>query len=211
MKARGAGHYKFINEIMYTLYSKDLYSVEEANKPAIIETEFTMKYIINYIVSILKKYTKFRENGDVNLREYLDNVFIKNVDVWGFITTYFPILELLFNNYDKLNEDELKLFEILKEIFVNYLYLTADKPIDRELLFNDLNKFGDTLSRIQNNQTNKNNKTNNKLAKSTTTMMPKNVASGIKTRKHKKHISKISFKRKPKQRRFKQPILLNKK
>ena len=25
MKARGAGHYKFINEIMYTLYSKDLF------------------------------------------------------------------------------------------------------------------------------------------------------------------------------------------
>lgn len=70
-----------------------------------------MPYIVNYIMSVVQKYTTFRDNGKLNLREYLDKVFIKNVDVWGFITVYFPVLELLHNNYNRLNRTELFLLE----------------------------------------------------------------------------------------------------
>ena len=37
MKERGSGHYKFINEIMYMLYSHTLTSVLDKNKPELIE------------------------------------------------------------------------------------------------------------------------------------------------------------------------------
>ena len=76
-KKRGAGHYKFINEIFYLLYSNSLTSVAEENKPKVIETEFAMSTIIDYITYILVKFTKFKSDGKLNLREYLDNVFIK--------------------------------------------------------------------------------------------------------------------------------------
>lgn len=207
MKERGAGHYKFINEIMYILYSKSLTNINEKLKPDVIETEFTMHYIVHYILNILKNYTKFRKDGTLNLRDYLDNVFIKNVDVWGFINVYFPILELLYNNYDKLNSDEMELFEILSEIFTNYLYLNADTPINKDLLINQLNEIGDLIYKIRFDKI----KTHETTSKSSqvskkTSMKAKDKASGIKTRKN-RH-SGISFKRRPKQKRFKNPIFL---
>jgi len=107
MKERGAGHYKFINEIMFTLFSYSLTSISPGSKPQVIETQITMDFIVNYIVDILIHFTKFRENGSLNLRDYLDNVFIKIVDIWGFITVYYPIIELLSNNYSKLTHQEL--------------------------------------------------------------------------------------------------------
>ena len=61
-KKRGAGHYKFINEIFYLLYSNSLTSVAEENKPKVIETEFAMSTIIDYITYILVKFTKFKKN-----------------------------------------------------------------------------------------------------------------------------------------------------
>jgi serine/threonine protein kinase len=207
MKERGAGHYKFINEIMYILCSKSLTSINEKQKPDVIETEFTMHYIVEYIVDILKKYTKFRSDGKLNLRDYLDNVFIKNVDVWGFINVYFPVLELLYNNYDKLNSDEMELFEILKGIFINYLYLNADTPINKDLLINELNEFGDVIYKIRfdKRKTTETGSKRSTISKKTS-MKTKDKAHGIKTRKN-SH-SGISFKRRPKQKRFKNPIFL---
>lgn len=207
MKERGAGHYKFINEIMYILCSKSLTSINEKLKPDVIETEFTMHYIVEYIVDILKKYTKFRSDGKLNLRDYLDNVFIKNVDVWGFINVYFPVLELLYNNYDKLNSDEMELFEILKGIFINYLYLNADRPINKDLLISELNEFRDVIYKIRfnKNKTMDTSSMTSQVSKNTS-IKAKDKASGIKTRKNR--YSNVSFKRRPKQKRFKNPIFL---
>jgi hypothetical protein len=72
----------------------------------------------------------------LNLRIYLDTVFIQILDIWGFITCYFPIFEILFQNYHDLDGEEIKLFESLKHIFIHYLYNPRIKPID----LNELNK-----------------------------------------------------------------------
>ena len=101
MKERGAGHYKFINEIMFTLFSNSLTSISEGSKPQVIETQITMDYIVNYIVDVLVHFTKFKDDGTLNLREYLDNIFIQIVDIWGLISVYYPFLEMLSNNYEK--------------------------------------------------------------------------------------------------------------
>jgi len=74
MKERGAGHYKFINEIMYMLYSNVFASISEKSRPLMIETEITIPMITNYIVDVLVHFTKFKENGALNLREYLNKV-----------------------------------------------------------------------------------------------------------------------------------------
>jgi hypothetical protein len=192
MKERGAGHYKFINEIMYNLFSNSL-SIPENNKPKVIETEFTMNYIVNYIVNILKKYTRFRSDGSINLREYLDNVFIKNVDIWGFINVYYPILELLYNNYSKLNNSEKELFELLKGLFVNYLYLTSDEAINKDSLLSELKKIEQFIYK-------------NIIGKNKN-IIHSNSAS-IKTRKSLNRKSNVSFKRRPKKQKFKKPFFL---
>jgi hypothetical protein len=145
IQERGSGHYKFINEIMYILFSEDLHTLKEDDKKTIIETEFTIPYIINYLTEILIHFTNFRENGTLNLRIYLDNVFIKILDIWGFISVYFPFLELLFSNYDKLSESQMKIFKSIKELFIEYLYSPRIKQIDTNELYKHLDNLDNLI------------------------------------------------------------------
>jgi serine/threonine protein kinase len=108
IKERGMGHYSFINIIMLMLFGNELKNIDEKNKEKIIESEFTLPYICNYIIEILINFTKFREDGSLNLRVYLDTVFIKIVDIWGFVISYIPIFELLHENYENLNKIEIQ-------------------------------------------------------------------------------------------------------
>jgi serine/threonine protein kinase len=168
IKKRGAGHYKFINQIMYTLFSNDLKNMNNEVKRQIIENEFTLSYITNYIVEVLINFTYFKEDGALNLRTYLDNVFIKIVDIWGFITIYFPILEILYDNYDKLNDLQKNIFNSIKNICVNYLYAPRINPIDIDKLVIDFQKLN-VLFEMENNleldKDNLNNKYSPKLSK----------------------------------------------
>ena len=145
MKKRGSGHYKFINEMMYTLFNNELTSISEEKKANVIETEITMDYIINYIVDVLVHFTKFKNDGTLDLRVYLDNVFIEIVDVWGFISIYFPIIELLHENYSSLTKAEMRIFKQLQFIFVEYLYNPRHEPINMDMLFKDLKDLGNLI------------------------------------------------------------------
>jgi serine/threonine protein kinase len=193
IKERGAGHYKFINDIMFMLFSKDLTSISEGSKGQFVETNFTMDYITRYIVAILEKFTKFREDGSLNLREYLDNVFIKIVDVYGFICVYYPLLELLFENYDKLTDNQMEMLNLLQSIFITYLYSERTEPIDIDDLVGYLEDFGKLIDNEFNG-----------------------TASGIKKKKHgktvkRRSVSKLSFKRQRKfrTRRLKKYLMLS--
>jgi serine/threonine protein kinase len=132
MKERGYGHYKYINKIMYMLFKYDVVHTEVyANNSSLnddkkmkqfIEINYTLPCIINYLVEIIIHFVKFKKDGTLNMRDYLDNIFIQTIDVWGFITSYLPLYELLFENYDKLTKPQMLLFMKLKYIFLNYLY-----------------------------------------------------------------------------------------
>ena len=139
IKKRGPGNYKFINEIMYMLFKSEVDETGPHLKNT-IETEFTMFYMIEYIVEILLDFTKFRENGTLNLRDYLDNIFIKNVDLWGFCSAYYPYLELLSNNYEQLNINELKLFDLVKDLFIT-IYTTSSIEINPNKILENLEKI----------------------------------------------------------------------
>lgn len=137
LKTRGKGHYTYINNIMYMLFSNDYTNIQDEKiKTRMVENDFTLFYLSNYLIEILLHFTHFRENKTLNLRVYLDTVFIQILDIWGFITSYLPVFEILFQNYHELNEKEMKLFESLKYIFIHYLYNPRVKPID----LNELNK-----------------------------------------------------------------------
>jgi serine/threonine protein kinase len=194
MKERGAGHYKFINEIMYKIFNQDFTSISEKSRPAYIETEITMPIIVDYIVEVLIHYTKFKGNGDLNLREYLNEVFINIVDIYGFINIYYPLLELLSNNYFSLNAEKMELFNALCSIYKTYLYSPRYEPYVMSELLNDLKELGNLLHII--------------IRGKKKTSSP--LASGIKTRKRKRNSGKSPlFKRKPLVKRFKNPIFLS--
>ena len=146
MKERGAGHYKYINQIMTTLFKHSLTTVSESSEPQFIETQITMPYIVDYIIDVLVHFTKFKPDGSLNLRDYLDNVFIKIVDIWGFITIYYPIIELLSDNYENLTKQEMKIFNQIQFIMVEYLYSPRYKPINMNSLMSDLKILGNLLN-----------------------------------------------------------------
>ena len=141
LKERGSGHYSYINSIMLMLFSNELDDIDQNSKEKLIESEFTLPYISNYIIDVLIKFTNFREDGSLNLRNYLDTVFIKIVDIWGFVISYLPIFSALFDNYEKLNEIEMELFEYLKKIFIKYLYTPRITPINITELTNELKEL----------------------------------------------------------------------
>jgi hypothetical protein len=134
------------------------------------------------------------------------------VDIWGFIISYVPIIEILSDNYNSLTKQELKIFNQLQFIFVEYLYNPRHEPIDMKELYTDLKILGDLLHIKL---------TGKKIASPIKTLTPtptsdtkKSVGKGIhkKTRKNKIKNDKntrVSFKRGPKKRRFKHPVFLS--
>jgi serine/threonine protein kinase len=151
MKERGDGHYKYINKIMYMLFKYDVLQYHEyandnvlkdsTNMKKFIEINYTIPYIVNYLVEILIHFTKFKDDGSLNLRYYLDNIFVKIIDIWGFITSYLPLYELLFENYYNLTEKQKLIFVKLKYIFLKYLYEPRVELIKLENLENHLKEL----------------------------------------------------------------------
>jgi hypothetical protein len=124
LQERGQGHYKLICKIINIL----------SNEPP-------KQYIANYITDILLKFTKFNQDGTFSMQEYLDTIFIHNVDKWGFVTTYFPILHIYYVNYKVLDKENMDAFITLKELF-NYTYKTSSEKLEVESIVNYLNRIG---------------------------------------------------------------------
>ena len=204
MKERGAGHYKYINEVMFMLFANSLKTIPEKDKPRVIETQYTMKIIVDYIVDVLLHYTKFKSDGSLDLRQYLDNVFIEIVDIWGFIVTYIPMIELLSNSYNTLTKLELKIFNQLQFIFVEYLYNPRHEPIDMDTLFSQFTILGELL-RI---------KLKGKGVTPNSNNTKRRIANGFNKKTRKNNLTndkktRVSFRRGPKKRRFKKPHYLS--
>jgi len=204
IQERGTGHYKIINEIMYILYSNELTTLKEEDKKQIIENDFTLLHITDYIINILIHYTKFRKDGSLNLREYLDNVFIENIDVWGFCICYFPYLEIFYNNFNKLVSNEIEIFNCIKELFIR-LYTISSEKLNKEDIIDNLQN----LNKLIKNNIKYNNLDN--LLASGIKLRKKNVKNSNKPKYAKKNISRVSFKKIPKSktRKFKKFLLIS--
>jgi len=190
IKDRGAGHYKFINEIIFKLFSHDLKGIPEKKKPLHIEVEITMPLIINYVVDVLLHYTKFNPDGTLNLREYLNEVYIKIVDIYGFINVYYPLLDMLSSRYNMLDKNQLNILNHLSFIFYNYLYAPRHTSINMNELMDDLDILGNLLKIVVHEENHNISRTSSNTRKSRSSLL---------------------FKRKPFIKRFKNPILLSSK
>jgi hypothetical protein len=154
-KIMGNGHLNYINQIMSNVFNNNTNNFKN------IENDITFPYMADYIINILLKFTKFRDNGTLNLREYLDNIFIHNIDIWGFCLVYYPIYEILFNNYNNLTKKNKKSFEKLKLLFI-YLFTTPMKLSINKIIY-ILSNFSKSINNIHKNTVKK--KTTNNLNK----------------------------------------------
>lgn len=128
------GHYKVINEIMYMLVASEL-NIQDKNKSMVIETQYTLRIIIRYLSGILKKYTR---RGKFQANEYFNAVFVSNLDIWGFVCCYFPILQYLSENQERTKTP---LFHRVKELFLQILFQEGEKVISIPSLARHLQKL----------------------------------------------------------------------
>lgn len=159
MKERGLGHYKYINKIMYMLFRNDVVKSDKSENSnnlkddiqvkQFIENNYTLPCIINYLVEIMIHFIKLKKDGSLNMRHYLDNIFIQIIDVWGFITSYLPIYELLFENFNKLTAEQMTLFLKLKYLFLNYLYEPRIELIKINNLEKDLKEITTIIKNVK--------------------------------------------------------------
>jgi hypothetical protein len=133
---RGPGHLSAINDIIKKLTIKELIDVEKKKiKAHLIEYEFTYYYIVEYLSKILEKYT---QNGRIDIMTYFNNIFLKNIDIWGFTMIYISLYEYLYKSFETLSEYELKFISKIKYIIIHFLYETPTEPIDVSSLANEL-------------------------------------------------------------------------
>ena len=136
---------------------EDLKNMENANIENVIETNYTLVYIKNYLTEIIYHFSKGttkKGKGLFDIESYINKVFIKIIDVWGFISIYFCILEELFEFRDTLTENEKELFRQLKQIVLIYLYNPRITPISISKLskdFKNLNQYFSEEVKAKNN------------------------------------------------------------
>jgi serine/threonine protein kinase len=105
---RGKGHIKTITSIWRGITGKQ--NIQET-------------IIIPYLSAILLEYTR---NGEFDTIGYFKNVFLKLIDLWGFIICYSAFLETGYKN-EKINN-----------LILNYLYRKPTENIDIDELVYDL-------------------------------------------------------------------------
>jgi hypothetical protein len=120
-KKRGDGHMSYI---------KYIFKIMQQNGNS--ET-----YIVNYIGFIVKALLEDK----MSLTDYLNNVFIKIMDVWGFVTLYIPLLDMLYKNSNNLSESDKNIYALLIKVFMTYLYSPRIEEININDLVNDLEKI----------------------------------------------------------------------
>ena len=149
-KERGPGHLKTINSIVKHLSYNELTAIENKKvKDHIIEYEFTYYYIVEYLSKILFKYTT---NGKLNLLEYFNRIFLKNIDVWGLTMIYMVFLdhihELFFNknknNLTNVSHDEF--IQKIKYIIIHFLFETPTEAIDINKLAAELQSLNNLIA-----------------------------------------------------------------
>ena len=107
-KKRGKGHIKTIMSIWSGITGKQ--NIQET-------------IIIPYLSAILLEYTR---DGQFDTNGYFKNVFLKLIDLWGFIICYSAFLETGYKN-EKINN-----------LIINYLYKTPTENINIDELVDDL-------------------------------------------------------------------------
>ena len=140
---RGLGHLKSMNTIFKNVDADKTYDDMQYFGEDILKYQYAYSYIFKYLTEILIKYTNKKTNK-LELYKYFV-VYLKNVDIWGFIMIYLPIMEYLQYNLSILNRYELKIVETIEKM-VLLLVEKSTEPIDIAKLTDYITKLPDLFT-----------------------------------------------------------------
>lgn len=141
---KGPGHIKNINSIVKHFFKGELLNVEEKFKDDLVEFEYTFYFVFEYLSKILFEFT--REN-EFHVMDYFENVFLKNVDVWGFVTIYITFVDYLLevSKTRVLTKNEKKIIQTIKELYI-ILMEKCCKPVDVDEIITKLKSLDELFS-----------------------------------------------------------------
>ena len=134
----GTGHEEFINIYLVP----ELFKLNSVEAPK--ELNYTAILFSQHMIKILVKYLDFK-NKKVDKLAYLNDVYLKNLDVWGFIFVY---IEYIINS-----NVERKLKVDIANLIIKYCYSVefSDKPINIGELVKELKNLNSEKSRTMEN------------------------------------------------------------
>jgi hypothetical protein len=144
VEKRGPGHLKTMNNIFQNLFEQDLKITEATFKGELIEYDYTFYFIFEYITKILVKFTK---DGKFNVMDYFREVFTKNIDIWGFVVSYVPIVEDIINTHKKITPIQLNILNKIKQLML-ILIESSDHPVDVNALIENLKDLNSVFTNI---------------------------------------------------------------
>ena len=110
------GHSKYIlNNLMPLVFNENLKE----------NIKFNLLLIIEYLSEILLKFTDFKK-GEFNEKLYYNSVYVKNVDIWGFLTLYLDIL--LVSKTNKFNK--LPIIQLLSKYLYSTKFASKEIPLN---------------------------------------------------------------------------------
>jgi len=143
---RGSGHLSAINDIIKKLTINELTAIKQNKiKEHFIEYDFTYYYIVEYLSKILEKYTN---NGSLDLMTYFQNVFLKNIDIWGFIMIYIVFYEHLYKSFNELNQYQMEFITKIKYIIIHFLYERPIEPVNISSLVDELTSLNKVIEKF---------------------------------------------------------------
>ena len=134
MKDRGEGHYMVILYYISVLYNLDDSLNEEDAKT------FASDLICTFIATALMNYTD--SNGIFQIKKYCLEVYLRNVDVWGFIMSYIQII-IYAKEIKGTPKYKREFIKAVSDIIINYCYNPkyAISPIPVDKVIADLRKI----------------------------------------------------------------------
>ena len=134
MKDRGEGHYMVILYYIIVLYNLD----DKLDQPE--STTFASDLICSFIATALMNYMD--SNGVFQLKKYCAEVYLRNVDVWGFIMSYIQII-IYAKEIKGASKYKKEFIKAVSDIIINYCYNPkyAISPIPVDKVIADLRKI----------------------------------------------------------------------
>ena len=150
VEKRGIGHLRTINAIFKQLYKRELHNIDEKYINNLIEYDYTFYHIFEYITHILLKFT---HRGSFDEKTYLYQVYSKNIDIWGFVMSYIPLLELL-NERKHLTPDQETLAKLIRDLVIFVLEF-SDEAIKIQMIvhkLHEMNKYMHSLKTLSSHE-----------------------------------------------------------
>ena len=144
-----SGHLRNFNSIfnkVKTIMSHNSSLTSSINKLTNYDKIFitNIKYIYDYLHKIIQKYTR---NNKFDVIDYFSNVYIKNLDIWGFVMSYYSLIDYTrYNMYYNIQYNNM-IKDLIKKL-LNLLLKYSCEPINIHEIKEILHEFSNDIIKM---------------------------------------------------------------